>query len=720
MARKKEPTEREVKHKEMLEWAEAALEANEDLNFSGGSNFGRRGHHPIGDGHALSTTTIHGGFQDHNQAQVRKHMRSADKAYREVGIVRNVIDIMTDFAAEGLNVHHPVPAQERFYRAWLKKVNMQVVAKQILQGMYKWGNIGVFKFWGKIRPKTRKEMMAKARRLFAEGKNKEALRAFFRKSIVKKSKIPVRYVPLAPFRIRIHGSVLFPDREYFYHFSQLDRMKFSEPEKHASPFELKLLKEMEPQRRVELSDSGFILLPDENFDMFHYKRDASRLWADPLILPIMQDLRYKQVLRRLDISVAESIINPITIFKLGKTVEGFAPTREMFQNLAALLKTPVATKTLVWSDLIEVEQHFVDAKEVFSSEKYAEVDGDILAGLGISQILINGGNAGTRGGGRVSGPAAFLSVRTLLERLEDGRNEVIRFLEKELRAVADAMSFRSIPKIAWDQMSLRDEAAEKRIMIELRDRKIISNESLLDFLSMDNEIEMSRKNREEKIAERLGIPQAVGPFEEAVRVQSDEDPARLNIDMQEKQLEVQKEDLAEKRQIMKEVPKNKDAPRAGPGRPNDRGDEESRRQKVKRDTKPAGASWTPTPALVEEASINRVVIENFLKPIYLNSLSKNNLRQLTIEEKNVYDSMVDTVLAHTNVDQKLTEEWIKNKATELATDLTNIKQTSMKIAGTLIKNFTKEHGKSPSSDKRKELVSRAWAISKEYLEKNDG
>jgi len=63
---------------------------------------------------APSAITPHGGFQDHNHAQQIKNMREADKAYREVGIVRNVIDIMTDFASEGLRIDHPIAAQERF------------------------------------------------------------------------------------------------------------------------------------------------------------------------------------------------------------------------------------------------------------------------------------------------------------------------------------------------------------------------------------------------------------------------------------------------------------------------------------------------------------------------------------------------------------------------------------------------------------------------------
>ncbi|MCI0560823.1 MAG: hypothetical protein MN733_20255, partial [Nitrososphaera sp.] len=242
------------------------------------------------------------GYEDASIANQYKNMREADKAYREVGIVRNVIDIMTDFASEGLNIVHPVAAQERFYRAWAKKVHLDEIIRQILQGLYKWGNVGLFRFLGKVPLKTRKEMMAKARELFAQGKDKEALKAFFKQDTTfAKARIPVRYSCIPPFRIKIWGTLLFNERKYFFRMTSADMERFRDP-KIASELEKKLMEQMPEEARELFATDGMILLPVENFSMFHYKRDCARLWADPLLLPIMDDLRYKKVLRRLDVS----------------------------------------------------------------------------------------------------------------------------------------------------------------------------------------------------------------------------------------------------------------------------------------------------------------------------------------------------------------------------------------------------------------------------------
>jgi hypothetical protein len=44
------------------------------------------------------------------------------EAYRKVGIVRNVIDLMGDFGCKGVKLNHPNPRIQEFYRKWFAKV----------------------------------------------------------------------------------------------------------------------------------------------------------------------------------------------------------------------------------------------------------------------------------------------------------------------------------------------------------------------------------------------------------------------------------------------------------------------------------------------------------------------------------------------------------------------------------------------------------------------
>ncbi|MCI0565089.1 MAG: hypothetical protein MN733_42020, partial [Nitrososphaera sp.] len=511
-----------------------------------------------------------------------------------------------------------------------------------------------------------------------------------------KARIPVRYSCIPPFRIKIWGTLLFNERKYFFRMTSADMERFRDP-KIASELEKKLMEQMPEEARELFATDGMILLPVENFSMFHYKRDCARLWADPLLLPIMDDLRYKKVLRRLDVSVAESIINPITVFKLGDTVNGFAPTREMFLNIAHLLKTPGQSKTLVWSDLLEVEQHVIDAKEVLTMEKYKEVNDSILAGLGISSVLINGGemSGGSAGGGFAG---AYLSVRTLLERLEDGRSEVMRFLESEFEHIKKAMGWTVSPIVMWDQMSLRDEEAAKRIVIDLMDRKVISTETALHSLGFNHDVEMERKKRENKQTDKTGIVQSVGPFEQAVQVNKGEDPATRQQDMNEenlpheqemrkKELELKKHDMVMKR---KQLKKSDTGPRRGPGKPQGQPQKPMKKNRKTRIT-------------ASQAMTIYDAISTYFKPIYLQSIGKSSLRELTAPEKEVYDACAYAVLCAIDVEQRITPELVKDTATELATNGVPIDEELNELYQERFEEFEAEQGRSPTVSERKEL-----------------
>ena len=78
---------------------------------------------------------------------VPKHQKRIIKmcmqAYDKVGIIRNVIDLMGDFASQGLTLVHPNRAVERFYRKWFENVNGHDRSERFLNYLYRCGNVVV-------------------------------------------------------------------------------------------------------------------------------------------------------------------------------------------------------------------------------------------------------------------------------------------------------------------------------------------------------------------------------------------------------------------------------------------------------------------------------------------------------------------------------------------------------------------------------------------------
>ena len=53
---------------------------------------------------------------------VKRIIKKAEDIYQRVGLVKNVIDLMGDFAVQGIKIVHKNKRIERFYRNWFKKV----------------------------------------------------------------------------------------------------------------------------------------------------------------------------------------------------------------------------------------------------------------------------------------------------------------------------------------------------------------------------------------------------------------------------------------------------------------------------------------------------------------------------------------------------------------------------------------------------------------------
>ena len=72
-----------------------------------------------------------------------KHvMASCDKAYKKVGIVRNVIDLMSDFGSQGVKVVHSNKRIERFAQRWFShKIAGENTTERFLNYLYRLGTV---------------------------------------------------------------------------------------------------------------------------------------------------------------------------------------------------------------------------------------------------------------------------------------------------------------------------------------------------------------------------------------------------------------------------------------------------------------------------------------------------------------------------------------------------------------------------------------------------
>lgn len=532
-------------------------------------------------------------------------MAMAVEAYKGFGIIKNVIDLMCNFASEGVKVIHPRPAVQKFYERWFEATDIQGRVKDILRYYYKYGNVFIYTSNGKIDATTYNKMKKSVGK-DEEGISKDSdIKDVNNPHEVEKfsdRQIPWRYTLLNPFQMDIVGTKYFGESRWVFipDIETSEEIKRKDIYKYDTTDVLDETKvNLPPEFKKANKKKDYIPLDPMKLATLHYMKDDHEDWADPMVWPVMNDVLYKQQLRSMDMSVTNSIINAITIFKLGSIKDGYVATEKQVKKLAEMLRTPTYSHNIVWNDAISMETSYPPVDKILSQDKYKSVDRDILAGLGVPSILVSGSEGG-------SFSNAFLQVRALLERLEDGRNAVMRWLNAQLRLVARTMGHREIPTVKFGHMSLRDEQAEKQLIVQLLDRNIISAERVHEIFDVETNIEIERLRREKELSEKEGVFTKFGPFREPMNMMDQEETMEL-----QKDLEVEKQREINKMAKPTDGPNQRNRPSQSPlhvrknGRPSGT---KGIPHKKKRDTKPTGMGM----GAIDAAKIRAIAEDAFL------------------------------------------------------------------------------------------------------------
>lgn len=594
----------------------------------------------------------------------RLKMAMAVEAYKGFGIVKNVIDLMCNFASEGITVIHQSPAIQRFYQRWFESVDMEGRIKSILRYYYKYGNVFIYTVLGAIDDFVYKQMKS-ARGSYnsvsiknrdpdlidTNDPNEKTRRSKVKKESkkpVSEREIPWRYILLNPFQMERIGSKYFGQSRWVM---CLDEETRTEIENKSKSKTVDVLDETDiglpPEFKKLTKDNNVVKLDQEKLWTLHYMKDDHEDWADPIVWPVMNDIIYKNNLRSMDMSVVNSTINAITIFKIGDIKNGFVAPSKYYEKLSQMLRTPTYSHNIIWNDAISMETAYPPIEKILSIDKYKSVDRDILAGLGIPGILV----AGAEGGSFAN---AFLQVRTLLERLEDGRREVMRWLKKQLRIIAEIMGHRQIPIVKFGSMSLRDEQAEKKLIIQLLDRNIISAERVHETFGIETTIEIERMRREIALSEKEELMVKFGPYKDPMNLMSEEETMELQTENDMKKLKMQQK-MQQQRQPQSQVKKQNSKPNGRPPGSNDI------KQETKRETKPSGmglGSVLAIEALKDKALSAYEFVEDYLTALMIQSRGVAYKKSLAKADRNDLEDLIVAVYSNIELDADINNDTI--------------------------------------------------------------
>ena len=427
----------------------------------------------------------------------KRIMAMCMSAYDRVGIIRNVVDLMSDFASQGLVLVHPNKSIEKFYRKWFSQVNGIDRSERFLNYLYRTGNVVVKRRTAKLDRRKEQEL----RRAAGADVDIEILKG-------KKREVPWIYDFLNPVAVDVkdYGMMAVGKPQYTLNISKYtyqSLLKSSENSKNA----YKTLPQ-DLQKRIQNGDRKIPLDPDSTF-FYHYKKDDWLLWANPMIYAILDDISMLEKMKLADLAALDGAISSVRLWTLGDFDQKIVPTKAGLNKVRDILASNVGggTMDLVWGPELQFTESQSQVYKFLGSEKYQPVLTSIYAGLGIPPTLT--GASGSSGGYTNN----YVSLKTLIERLEYGRQVLTNFWVQEIEFVRKAMGFRLPAEIHFDSIVLSDEAAQKNLLIQLADRDIISQETLLERFREIPGIERVRVRREERERKNdVNSPNKAGPY----------------------------------------------------------------------------------------------------------------------------------------------------------------------------------------------------------------
>lgn len=230
----------------------------------------------------------------------------------------------------------------------------------------------------------------------------------------------------------------------------------------------------------------------------HHFKHGSNPWEDygvSMIRPLFPILTYKDKLRQAQYMIAERLIIPIKVVKIGSDTR--PASQEDIDNvqdeLASIANDP--NLTLVTHHNFDMEWYGATGKIHPLTGEFELIEQEILDGVMLNKALLNG-----------EGPTygnAQVGLLAMAQRLETFRREVAHWIEQSVfKPVAEWNGFviegergqdeLVYPKIKFDDLQLRDDTGKLQMLVTANQNGVISNVSLIEAFGLDSDQEIER------------------------------------------------------------------------------------------------------------------------------------------------------------------------------------------------------------------------------------
>jgi len=390
-------------------------------------------------------------------ANVRDAIELCQKAYANVPIFRNTIDMMSEFANAELYLEGGNSTSRKFFEKLLDRIKIWDLKDQYFREYYRSGNIFLYRVDGKFSIEDYKKFS----QTISDGPSL--------------NKFPLKYVVLNPFEIVAKRSTVFNTKDggYAKILSEFDIERLASPK---NDYDKAVFDALDPEIKKQIQDGAYfkdglqINLKSEKMSYSFYKKQDYEPFAIPFGYPVLEDINAKMEMKKMDQAIMRTVENVILMITMGAEPDKGGINPNNVKAMQTLFQNESVGRVLVSDYTTKADFVIPDINKVVGPGKYQVINQDIKDGL--QNIALNDDKYN----------GAEMKTRVFLDRLKEAREAFIQdFLQPEIRRIALDLGFRSYPTVKFKDIDLRDETQLMRVATRLMELGLITAEQGMEL-----------------------------------------------------------------------------------------------------------------------------------------------------------------------------------------------------------------------------------------------
>jgi len=389
---------------------------------------------------------------------VRQTIELCQKAYANIAVFRNAIDVMSEFANSDIYLEGGTKNSRDFIYKWFERINLWNLKDQYFREYYRSGNIFMYRVDGK----------------FTQSDFDNITKIYAATTSLKPGSLPVKYIMLNPYDIVAKKASSFDSGAYGKILSEYDVERLKNPK---TEYDKQVFDSLDPDTKAKIRGGQFstdgvnIELDSSRLVYSFYKKQDYEPFAVPFGYPVLDDINFKMELKKIDQAICRTIENVILLITMGAEPDKGGINPRNMEAMQTLFKNESVGRVLV-SDYTTKAQFIIpDIGKVVGPSKYEVINNDIKEGL--QNVII--------GDERYSNTQ--VKAKIFLERLEESRNAFIHdFLQPQVKMICQNFGFRKFPAVKFEQTDIKDEVQLQRVATRLMELGIITPEQGMDVL----------------------------------------------------------------------------------------------------------------------------------------------------------------------------------------------------------------------------------------------